>query len=198
MHHVARPPVFIIQDLAIPSENAHNFLEFVDQDLKIYPLWLCPILGGSKALLHTAKGYLPLPSTELDSTKPQTPTLNIMNIGLWGIPNLGIVGYNPDNYHEFIAFNHAIEAKVRELKGLKWLYAHNYYTEEEFWEAYDKGGYDELRKKWHAERLPSIWDKVKREPKKEEGEVEVLGLRKAVKAFLGVVLGRDYMLATKK
>ena len=47
------------------------------------------------------------------------------------------------------------------MGGQKCLYAHAYYTEKEFWEVYDKEVYDELREKYHAQHLPTIFDKVK-------------------------------------
>ncbi|QSS64536.1 FAD binding domain-containing protein [Histoplasma capsulatum] len=43
---------------------------------------------------------------------------------------------------------------------MKWLYAHSYYTEDEFWQQFDKEWYDDLRKKYHAQSLPNVYDKV--------------------------------------
>lgn len=40
------------------------------------------------------------------------------------------------------------------------MYAHTYYTEEEFWKVYDKSWYDNLRQKYDASKLPTIHDKV--------------------------------------
>lgn len=186
MKNSGQPASFIIQDLAIPTENAAKFLTFIDTDLKLYPLWLCPILGESKAPLHTAKGYIspstfdivtrPVPTSSLTMHSSSPPTLT--SIGLWGVPNLGIVGYTSINYSEFIAANKLIEDKVRETKGLKWLYAQNYYTEDSFWGNYDRVGYEKLRAKWGAGGGLSIWDKVKRNTGEgEEGkEVKRLGM----------------------
>ena len=44
---------------------------------------------------------------------------------------------------------------------MKWLYADAFYTETEFWDIYDRKWYDDLRKKYHAESLPSVYEKVK-------------------------------------
>lgn len=41
------------------------------------------------------------------------------------------------------------------------MYAHTYYTQEEFDEIYNKKEYDALREKYHATYLPSVYDKVK-------------------------------------
>lgn len=43
---------------------------------------------------------------------------------------------------------------------MKWLYAHAYYQEDEFWEVYDRQWYEGLRRKYKAESLPSVWHKV--------------------------------------
>lgn len=41
------------------------------------------------------------------------------------------------------------------------LYAHAYYTEEEFWQVYDKGWYEKLREKYYANEIfPTVWQKV--------------------------------------
>ncbi|KAF8861249.1 hypothetical protein BDZ45DRAFT_724069 [Acephala macrosclerotiorum] len=189
MHHSGQSQRFVIQDAAIPAENAEEFLEFVDKELKIYPLWLCPIKGESKAPLHTAKGYVSPPQND-----QETPTIapsSLINVGLWGVPNLGEKVYNDKNVNEFIDINRVIERKVQELGGLKWLYAQNYYTENEFWSGYNKEKYDELREKWHAKGLPSLWDKVKRES---DGLKSV----SVPKGILATIFGKDYLLGGKK
>jgi delta24-sterol reductase len=43
----------------------------------------------------------------------------------------------------------------------------NFYTESEFWDLYDRPKYEMLRKKWHAEALPNMYDKVRRKPESE-------------------------------
>jgi hypothetical protein len=48
---------------------------------------------------------------------------------------------------------------------MKWLYAHTYYPQEEFWPMYGgRGWYDNLREKYNAGTLPSVWDKVHVDP----------------------------------
>jgi Delta24-sterol reductase len=48
----------------------------------------------------------------------------MLNIGLWG--------FGPPTFNEFVAANRDLERKLRELGGMKWLYAHAYYAEAEF------------------------------------------------------------------
>jgi Delta24-sterol reductase len=75
--------------------------------------------------------------------------------------NFGVWGPGPTKRDEFVAWNRAFEKKVHELGGQKWLYAHTYYSEEEFDEIYDRSEYDALREKYRATYLPTVYDKVK-------------------------------------
>ncbi|KAL2754174.1 hypothetical protein ACRALDRAFT_1081319 [Sodiomyces alcalophilus JCM 7366] len=202
MHHSGRSQSFMVQDLAIPRPNAQDFLDWCHQKLWIYPLWLCPIrtpAGGTRAPINFAKhpslhGSPPLVSSFPESSFPDQPTSSDMwiNIGLWGVkstnwphltPQLG-----PNAFKVFVEDNRAVEAKIKELGGLKWLYAHCYYTEEEFWDVFDKDGYEKIRRDWGAQGLPSLWDKVKRE------ETEYVDKGPFWKAWLWTFLGREHLL----
>ena len=44
--------------------------------------------------------------------------------------------------------NRKIERKTRELGGIKSLYSDSYFTEEEFWSAYDRPAYTALKQKY--------------------------------------------------
>ncbi|ROT34519.1 FAD-binding domain-containing protein [Sodiomyces alkalinus F11] len=71
MHHSGRSQSFIVQDLAVPRQNAQEFLEWSHKKLWIYPLWLCPIKtpDGARAPINFAK-LPPLPSDDDDSSSP--------------------------------------------------------------------------------------------------------------------------------
>lgn len=141
----------IIQDLGIPISNAEEFISFIDSTFAYYPLWLCPI-KPSQLLSHTS------PQNQLFSmTNPmdRDPDEFLLNVGVWGMGST--------DRGEFISQNRLIEQKVSELSGLKCLYAHAYYTEDEFWGIYDRKAYEALREKYNATTLPTIYDKVKTE-----------------------------------
>lgn len=127
---------YIVQDLTMPAEQAVDFLNYIDKELAIYPLWICPVKADPRS---------PLLCNGIDTDLT-------INIGVWG-PRI------PD-YDEFVATNRRIEKQLIKSKGKKWLYAHTYYPEKEFWRIYDKTWYDNLRKKYFADSLPSIYDKV--------------------------------------
>jgi hypothetical protein len=129
---------YLVQDLGLPLKNAVNFMKFIDKELGVYPLWLCPIL----------------PAGEVSEFQ-----VNSMN----GSPmciNIGVWGNKVADYDEFLRQNRAVEKELMKLGGRKWFYAHAYYTEKEFWQIYDKKWYDGLRRKYHAEHMPSVFDKV--------------------------------------
>lgn len=137
----------IVQDVAVPFEAAPVFHKWLDEVYGIYPLWICPLRqrrdGGATAQhgLHA------------DLADPATTPEFIMNFGIWGPGS--------KKRAEFVQQNRLLEAKVQQLCGKKWLYAHTYYTEHEFWDIYPKREYDALRSKYKATHLPSVYDKVK-------------------------------------
>lgn len=136
---------YVIQDVGVPISTASEFLNWLDvpENFGQYPLWLCPLPPGSA-------GGLFLEGDEPGNIERTT----LMNFGLWG-PSTAI------GQSGFVAQNRQIEHKVHELGGKKWLYAHTYYTESEFWDIYKKDGYDALRTKYHAQHLPTLFDKVR-------------------------------------
>lgn len=135
---------FVVQDLALPYSTAEQFVDYTTKAFGIYPLWLCPLRQSPLPTLHPHSA-----ETEADGTSQQP----LLNIGLWGP--------GPTNGDAFVQANRELEHKLQELGGTKWLYAHTYYTETEFWAIYDRKWYDGLRAKYDATSLPSIWEKVR-------------------------------------
>lgn len=171
----------IVQDLAMPFATAERFVDYTAAETGIWPLWLCPLQRRAPPTFHPV-------TTHPDTEKPEKIDSRMMlNIGLWG--------WGPDRPQEFIKANKRLEEKVRELGGMKWLYAHTYYSEKDFWEVYgNKEWYGELRRKYRAEGLPSVWDKVhvdeaavaeKRRSRWPIGGI--VGLRKSIQS-------KDYMI----
>ena len=83
--------------------------------------------------------------------------------------NIGVWGWGPKDPAVFAAKNRELETRLRELGGMKWLYAHTYYSEDEFWDMYGRDWYDALREKYQATALPSVYDKVNVGAKTETG-----------------------------
>ena len=128
----------IVQDCGLPASTVQRFIEYIDAETGLYPLWLCP---------------LTLPTRAEKSLNPAKCDELVINVGVWGP--------GPRNSDKFVLLNRSIEQKVLELGGLKCLYARAYYTEEEFWKIYDRNWYEALREKYGAKLLPSVYDKIK-------------------------------------
>ena len=138
LHKSGQSDLYIIQDLATPFNRTEEFIEWLDKEFCLYPLWLCP---------------LKIDNSRRSTFHPSADNGDMMiNIGVWGP--------GPRSRPAFVEKNRLLEAKVRELGGMKWLYAHAYYTEAEFWSIYDREGYDKLRVKYYADRLPDVYNKV--------------------------------------
>lgn len=147
LHSSGQSRNYIVQDLALPFATVEKFIDYTTESFDIWPLWLCPLRQTRLPTLHPH-----FPETEADG-KTLKPMLNI---GLWG--------FVPAQHDKFVVKNRELECKLRELSGMKRLYAHTYYKENEFWEMFDRQWYDGLRRKYNAESLPSIWHKVSVDP----------------------------------
>jgi Delta24-sterol reductase len=148
LHGSGESARFLVQDLALPYHNAERFINYTADDLGIWPLWLCPLKQTPPPTFHPHTGEMQTTVKDGQTTTPAP----MLNIGVWG--------WGPADPEAFVTANRALEAKLRELGGMKWLYAHTYYNEEEFWQVYDQKTYDVLRQKYNATTLPTVHDKV--------------------------------------
>ncbi|KAI1337027.1 FAD binding domain-containing protein [Xylariaceae sp. FL0016] len=152
LHGSGESARFFVQDLGIPYEGAEAFVDYTSERLGIWPLWLCPLKTPAGPSFHPHLRRAGAGGSGAAQDKPGDGEM--LNVGVWG--------WGPKDRGEFVRVNRDLEAKVNELGGMKWLYAHTYYSEPEFWDAY--GGreeYEALRRKYKATSLPSVYDKVK-------------------------------------
>lgn len=162
LHASGESAKFFVQDLALPYDTAEEFVDYVDDALGIWPLWLCPLktpagptfhphLRGKRAAAAAASSSSPAAAAGADAGYGE-----MLNIGVWG--------WGPAERARFVAANRDLEARVDALGGMKWLYAHTYYTRAEFWEqtyAGVRAPYDALRARYRAASLPDVYDKVR-------------------------------------
>lgn len=135
---------FMFQDMLVPMDDLDATLSFFNDDYDVYPLWMCPHLvfntAPQQGMLHPSK---PVPVGESQM---------FIDIGAYGHP------HKP--------FNHLVdmpkaEKFVRDHNGYQALYAHTYMTYEEFREMFDHDLYDQMRKKYKAEKaFPEVYDKI--------------------------------------
>jgi Delta24-sterol reductase len=164
LHRSKMTSNFVIQDMAVPADKLVEFSEWLDTPdsssgancKHVYPRWLCPLKEGEQGGMnpHSAR------------SSPQSANAFI-NIGLWGpLPHspfpfsFPFTTYATSRFREQVTLNRKIEGKLSALGGMKWLYAQTFYTRDEFWKIYDKIWYEDIRKKWRAETLMDVYDKV--------------------------------------
>ncbi|KAF2123127.1 24-dehydrocholesterol reductase-like protein precursor [Lophiotrema nucula] len=130
---------YVVQDMALPYSNAERFIDYTTETFDIWPLWLCPLKQSPQPTMH--------PHTKGDLASDQ-----MLNIGLWG--------FGPADKEKFLEKNRQLEKTLGDLGGMKWLYAHTYYQEQEFWNQFDRKWHESLRKKYRATTFPTVHHKV--------------------------------------
>lgn len=127
----------VIQDVQIPIQHAEEFLTFFHEHIGIKPVWICPTM--------------PYRNDKTFNFYPMDKETLYINFGFWDV----VPTTQEDGY-----YNRLLEAKVKELKGFKGLYSNVYYSEDEFWNIYDKEKYFHLKKKYDpTNRFKNLYQK---------------------------------------
>ena len=129
---------FVIQDFYLSKEGSKQFIAHILDRYKITPLWICPIQATSQKQLF---------SPHMLSNENL-----IFDIGVYGIPEK----------HSAKEVVQDLERLTYELKGRKMFYCSSFLTQEQFWKLYreQEPVYLELRKKYAAQYIPDITQKV--------------------------------------
>ncbi|KAK1755711.1 alpha/beta hydrolase fold-domain-containing protein [Echria macrotheca] len=185
LHGSGESARFVVQDIAMPFSTAEDLVKYTSKELNIWPLWLCPLQRRAPPTFH------PHTTTPADRKRDGKEEDMMLNIGVWG--------WGPNDPRKFVEKNRALEKKVAELGGMKWLYAHTYYPADEFWGMYGgRGWYDALRQKYKASTLPTVHDKVFVDPEgsasKKRGWMRKLPLIPGLYGIAKSIQSRDYML----
>ncbi|OJD32883.1 fad binding domain-containing protein [Diplodia corticola] len=165
LHASGQSRRYIVQDVALPFAAAEAFIAHVgggvdddhdhddkhdddERPLGIWPLWLCPVKQSPPPTLHPHNHSAAALEADGQTLQP------LLNVGVWGV--------GPAEHGAFVRANRALERKARALGGMKWLYAHAYYAEDEFWADFDAAWYEGLRDRYGAKGLlPSLYEKVR-------------------------------------
>ncbi|KAK1981585.1 FAD binding domain-containing protein [Colletotrichum cereale] len=132
---------YLVHDLALPYTTVQDLIDYVADELEVWPLWLCPLHALAGPSFHPC-------TTEPGGAEPQP----MLNVGVWGPAS--------NKIDRFVRQNRDLEARLAELGGRKVLYSHAYYPEKEFWDMYDRDWYAGLRDRYGATSLPTVYDKV--------------------------------------
>jgi delta24-sterol reductase len=150
----------ITQNLLLPVGTSEAFIEYVNEELSIWPLWIrsiCEKTSGKENVgwpFHKTKTQIAAAKNPDDgkATVLEEKDEMTFNFGVWGSTHAPPAVFRKTNRR--------LEEKLRDLGGMKVPYEANFYTEDEFCALYDRPKYEELRNKWHAEALPNMYDKV--------------------------------------
>lgn len=170
----------IVQDFDMPRSKAGPFVEYISSILPNYQFWLCPAKNG-KDLGVMSKFRAPGGDPEKRRMMQEER-----------IYNVGVYGKGTKDFEKFVKMNREIEHKLwHDFCGVKILYAHAYYTEEEFWEIYNREPYDIVRKKYNSEGLPTVYDKISQDMQSGRKPAKHLaGTTGAIRASLGLLSQR--------
>ncbi|AVQ85621.1 MULTISPECIES: FAD-binding oxidoreductase [unclassified Variovorax] len=129
----------VIQDVDIPIRSAPAFLDFLQREIGILPVWICPV-------------HVPDPSACFALYPLEAGTLHV-NFGFWDV-------IERHEAHEPGHFNRLVEQEVLRMGGIKSLYSDSFFTREEFGRAYGMDTYTMLKRRYDPEgRAPDLYDK---------------------------------------
>lgn len=117
-------------DLFLPFSKMEEFMDWFTKEIKHFPLWCVPY-----KIVHRyewiADEYFKKIEDEL-----------FLDIAIYGMKR-----ENPEHYHKII------EKKLTEFGAIKTLISTNLYSEEEFWEIWNKKNYDLVKQKTDPDNI---------------------------------------------
>lgn len=156
----------VIQDMLVPLYKVPDALEWVDREMEVYPLWLCP---HRLYKLPVKTMIYPEPGFEQQCRQGDTPYAQMYtDVGVY---------YTPGPVFRGEVFDGAgavsrLETWLIENHGFQPQYAVSELDEKKFWRMFDAGLYEECRKKYGAiGTFMSVYYKCKK-GKKTEKEVQ--------------------------
>jgi FAD/FMN-containing dehydrogenase len=129
----------VIQDVDIPLPSAPQFLDFFLREIRVLPMWICPITTSAAADRFTLY--------------PMRPRTRYVNFGFWDV-------MRRPTRHGAGHFNRMIEAEVQRLGGIKSLYSDSFFERSTFDAIYGGGAYRSLKARYDPHgSLPSLYEK---------------------------------------
>jgi len=132
----------IVNDLGLTVDNFSEFLEWYDQEVGVYPVWVCPYQTTKDATFFEKKGTFGIDFG--------------IGFGVRKNHQEKESEDDPDHYKKMI------DQKMFELKGRKGLYSSTFLTPEQFWSLYgSEDAFLELKQKYDPdERFYDIFEKA--------------------------------------
>ncbi|EHA8589221.1 delta(24)-sterol reductase [Cocos nucifera] len=156
----------VIQDLLVPLYKVGDALEYVHQEMEVYPIWLCP---HRLFKLPVKTMVYPEPGFELHYRQGDTSYAQMFtDIGVYYAP-AAVLRVEEFNGAEAV---HQLEEWLIHNHGFQPQYAVSELTEKNFWRMFDGAHYEHCRRKYRAiGTFMSVYYKSKK-GKKTEKEVQ--------------------------
>lgn len=116
-----KKPAMIV-DIFIPFSKAGEFFDWYGREFHFFPLWCVPY--------KRMRNYEWLSDRFFEELKDPL----FLDLAIYGMEQNG-----DKNYYQMM------EQKLIELRGMKSLIAHNYYTEEDFWKTWNRENYGKAK-----------------------------------------------------
>ncbi len=130
----------VVQDVDIPMAHALGFLDFLRDEVGIWPVWVCPVRGSAPPRFP----LYPLPAG-----------LNV-NFGFWDV--VAVPALQAPNH-----LNRRVEEAVLRLGGIKSLYSDSFFDRDVFDRTYGMASYARLKARYDPlGRAPHLYDKCVR------------------------------------
>ncbi len=129
----------VIQDVDIPIASAPQFLDFFLREIRVLPMWICPITTSAAA--------------DRFVLYPMRPRTRYVNFGFWDV-------LRRERRYSAGHFNRSIEAEVQRLGGIKSLYSDSYFERSTFDAIYGGGAYRSLKARYDPNgSFPGLYEK---------------------------------------
>jgi FAD/FMN-containing dehydrogenase len=139
------PQERVVQDIEVPVERTADFLRWFAAEVKMTPVWLCPLKLREPAGPGSARNW-PLYPLSADHA--------YVNAGFWGL-----VPIQPGRSDGDV--NKMIERTVADLGGHKSLYSDAYYDQDVFIAMYGGQTYEQVKKRYDPDhRLTGLYEKA--------------------------------------
>ncbi|MBX3466295.1 MAG: FAD-binding oxidoreductase [Planctomycetes bacterium] len=109
-------------DVFLPSSRVPEFMAWYEREFGFFPLWCVPY--------RVARRYEWIADRVFDGVDDELYL------------DLAIYGMRPRDGRDY---HRMMEVKLRELGGIKTLISHNHYTEDEFWQTWNRPNYERVK-----------------------------------------------------
>ena len=147
-----RDEYVLATDIGVPLSKLKGAIDLADEMTGTYPRWICPIIDN-----HNPEKIFCTRKTDICKDDI------IIDLGIYGIKNTNNKSKRINQAFEKFSFDNGI------FKGF---FSTCYFTYDDFWKQFNKQKYENIRKKYHADKnFMDIYDKINYRNKEKKGNL---------------------------